>query len=157
MPTRRTTLATLGTAPLAACAAHTPAPVPALPDNATLVAQVTAAETAFARSMADRDLAAFARWVADDAVFVNNGTPVLTGKAAIVAHWARFYEKPAAPFSWAPELVAVLPSGQLAQSLGPVRGPDGAVFAYFYSTWRREADGGWRVVLDNGYRVQCPA
>ena len=122
-----------------------------------LVAQVKAAETAFARTMADRDHAAFMSFVADDAVFLNGGNP-LRGKAAVGAHWKRFYEGPNAPFSWKPDMVEVIASGGLAQSIGPVSSPDGKVFARFYSTWRLEPDGRWRVVLDDGYSVRgCPA
>lgn len=124
-------------------------------DRASWVREVTEAETAFARSMADRNLAAFAAFVADDAVFLNGGWP-LRGKVAVLAHWARFFEGAQAPFSWRPELVEVLETGRLAQSIGPVTAPDGRVVARFYSTWRREGDGRWRVVLDNGDAV-CAA
>lgn len=137
---------------LAACAS-TPSP-PAL-DEAALQREVEAAETAFARTMADRDFAAFGRFVADDAVFLNGGKP-LRGKAAIVAFWQKFYAEPDAPFAWKPDLVQVLPSGTLAQTVGPVTGADGKVFARFYSTWRREPDGRWLVVLDNGYTTCAP-
>jgi len=124
-------------------------------DRDRWVREVTEAETGFARSMTDRDLAAFAAFVADDAVFLNGGRP-LRGKAAVLAHWARFFESAQAPFSWRPELVEVLETGRLAQSIGPVSAPDGRVIARFYSTWRREGDGRWRVVLDNGDAV-CAA
>lgn len=79
------------------------------------VREVTKAETAFARCMAERKLAAFAAFVADDAVFLDGGRP-LRGKAAVLAHWARFY-----------------------------------------ATGRREGDGRWRVVLDNGDAVCASA
>jgi ketosteroid isomerase-like protein len=137
---------------IAGCA--TPATAP---DPQVLQKQVTDAETAFAKSMADRDLNAFASFVAEDAVFLNGGKP-LRGKAAIVEHWKRFYSGPNAPFSWRPDLVQVLPSGQLAQSTGPVYAPDGKLIAHFYSTWRLESPGVWKVVLDNGYDAcNCPA
>ena len=55
------------------------------------------------------------------------------------------------PFSWKPDLVEVLDSGTLAESIGSVSAPDGTVVARFYSTWRREAGCTWRVVFDNGY------
>jgi len=119
-------------------------------DRLAWVQQVTAAEIAFAKTMADRDHGAFMRFVADDAVFLNGGQP-LRGKAAIGEHWRRFYVGATAPFSWKPDLVEVIGSGGLAQSIGPVMDPGGKVVARFYSTWRLDADGAWRVVLDNGY------
>lgn len=114
--------------------------------------QVTNIETAFARTMAERNFAGFLSFVADDAVFLNGGDP-LRGKAAIGAHWQKFYTAPTAPFSWRPDLVEVLASGGLAQSNGPVANPAGKVFARFYSTWRLDSPGVWRIVFDNGYEV----
>ena len=118
----------------------------ARPDN------LHAAETAFAATMAARDLGAFATFIADDAVFINGGKP-LRGKAAIVAHWQRFYAGPRAPFSWKPEIVEVVESGRLGYSEGPVSDPDGVVVARYASTWRLDADGQWKIVFDNGTEV----
>ena len=144
MNRRRLLLAGLG-APLAGCATQT-----RVVDLEALRQQVTDTELAFAKTMADRDHAAFVRFVAEEAVFLNSGKP-LRGRDAIAAHWQRFYTAPAAPFSWKPDLVEVLPSGTLAQSIGPVMNPAGKVFARFYSVWRLEASGVWRIVFDNGY------
>jgi len=120
-------------------------------------AQVTAAERAFARSMAERNLDAFARHVSDEAVFFSgpNGAP-LRGKAQVLATWARYFEGPAAPFSWEPDEVEPLPSGTLAHSSGPVRDPAGKVVARFNSIWRLEAPGVWRVVFDKGSPLPAP-
>lgn len=119
--------------------------------TADLAAQVKAAETAFAQTMAARDLDAFAAHVADEALFFGK-TDVLRGKAAVVAGWKPLFEGPDAPFSWAPERVEVLDSGTLALSTGPVKNPAGVTVGTFNSIWRREADGRWRVVFDKG----CP-
>lgn len=125
-------------------------------DKEQLTAQVTAAEVAFAKTMADRNHAAFSEFVSEEAVFSNAGKSV-RGRAAIAADWKKFYEGPRAPFSWKPDLVEVLPSGTLAYSTGPVANPEGVVFARFYSTWRLEAPGVWRVVFDSGSLVcNCP-
>lgn len=124
-------------------------------DEATLAslrAEVHAAETAFARSMAERRFEAFGEFIADDAVFLNGGAP-LRGKAAVLAGWKAYFDGALAPFSWAPDTVEVVGQGDLAQSIGPVRNPQGQVTARFYSTWRREGTGRWRVVLDNGYAL----
>jgi len=114
--------------------------------------QVRAAEQAFARTMADRDPEAFARFVAEEAIFFS-GAQVLRGKAAVVVAWQAFYEGPDAPFSWEPEIVEVLDSGTLALSSGPVRDAEGKVFARFNSIWRLEGDGVWRVIFDKGSAV----
>jgi len=114
-----------------------------------LTEQVRAAETAFARTMADRDIEAFTRFLADEAVFFD-GQNALKGKAAVVAGWRPLFAGDNVPFSWAPEVVVVLPSGTLAHSSGPVLTPDGKKVAVFNSVWRREVDGTWKVVFDKG-------
>jgi ketosteroid isomerase-like protein len=120
--------------------------------NRELVRAVNDAEMAFARTMAERDHRAFLGFVAPEAVFLNGGKP-LVGREAVGVHWQRFFAGPTAPFSWQPDLVVVLASGTLAQSAGPVSNPAGMVVARFYSTWRLESDGHWRVVFDDGYDV----
>jgi ketosteroid isomerase-like protein len=137
--------------PLIATGCTTPPAGPA--DRATLVRQVTEAETAFAKTMADRDHAAFTGFLAEDAVFFSGREP-LRGKAAVAAFWKRFYESPKAPFSWKPAKVEVLPDGRLAMSTGPVFDPDGKPVASFTSVWRLESPGVWRIVFDNG--CNCP-
>jgi ketosteroid isomerase-like protein len=129
---------------LAGCAA-----APQTPTTAELQKQVADAERAFAKTMADRDHAAFATFISDEAVFYTGPKP-LHGKASVAAAWKRFYERPQAPFSWAPDSVEVLASGTLAISSGPVFDPSGKRFATFTSIWRLEAPGVWRVVFDKG-------
>jgi uncharacterized protein (TIGR02246 family) len=106
-------------------------------------------ETAFAQTMADRDLEAFLSFVDPEAVFFNGNEP-LRGIAAIEEAWSAFFEGPTAPFSWRPDLVQVLESGDLAFSSGPVMAPTGEEVGRFNSIWRRNADGVWRVVFDKG-------
>lgn len=118
-------------------------------ERTQLEAEVRAAETAFAQTMADRDQAAFAKFVADDAVFFGRNA-VTRGKQAVVDSWASLFEGPNPPFSWASESAVVLESGTLAHSSGPVYGADGKRFGTFNSIWRREKDGSWKVVFDKG-------
>ncbi len=140
----RTGLAALAlAAALAGCASPPP-------DLTAASEQVRASEIAFAATLAARDFKGFASWVAEDATFVNGGKP-LRGKAAVLAHWQRFFQGPAAPFSWKPEIIEMVGNGQLAYSEGPVTLPDGRVVSRYVSTWRLEPGGGWKVVLDNGF------
>lgn len=131
---------------LAMLAVH---PVPAVVAQESLQAQVLAAERAFAKSMADRNRAAFAAHLAEEAIFFTGATP-LRGKAEVVKGWARFFDGPSAPFSWEPDQVEVLQSGSIALSTGLVRDPGGKVIGRFNTIWRREPDGVWRVVFDKG-------
>jgi ketosteroid isomerase-like protein len=118
-------------------------------ERTKLEAEVRAAETAFAKTMADRDHAAFARFVADDAVFFGRAA-VNRGKKAVVEAWSGLFDGPSPPFSWSSDTAVVLDSGTLALSSGPVYTPDGKRFGTFNSIWRREKDGAWKVIFDKG-------
>ena len=96
----------------------------AQPDILALTRQVADTERAFARSMVERDHAAFTAHLAEPAVFFS-GQQVLNGKAAVAAGWKRFFEAKEAPFSWTPDQVVVLADGTLAHSTGPGRDPPG--------------------------------
>jgi ketosteroid isomerase-like protein len=111
--------------------------------------QVFAAERAFAKSMADRNLKDFSGHVSEEAIFFTGANP-LRGKAEVLATWSRFFEGATAPFSWEPDRVEVLKSGTLALSTGLVRDPQGKVIGRFNSIWRQESPGVWRVVFDKG-------
>ena len=143
-PTTRTT-ATL------ACLVALSAPALRAATNAELAGEVRTAEIAFAKTMADRDPAAFESFLAEEAVF-SQGEKALTGKAEVMAVWRKFFEGAAAPFSWQPTHVYVLASGTLGLSSGPVFDPAGTRVGTFNSVWRREADGRWKIIFDRG----CP-
>jgi ketosteroid isomerase-like protein len=111
--------------------------------------EVFAAERAFARTMAERDFESFGRYVAADCVFFSGSMP-LRGRAAVLAAWKPFFDGAKAPFSWEPDQVEVLVSGDLALSTGLVKDPAGVVSARFNSIWQRQPDGRWLVIFDKG-------
>lgn len=149
LTTTRFTTAKLFMAPLAGLLALALFPAAHAETREQLTQQVRDAENAFAATMAARDHKAFATFIAEDAVFFG-GSEAARGKAAVVASWKGLYEKPAAPFSWRSETVEVTESGQLAHSSGPVLNAKGERVGTFNSIWRREGDGGWKVVFDKG-------
>jgi ketosteroid isomerase-like protein len=121
-------------------------------DTAALANQVREAERAFAKTMADRNHAAFVSFLSDEAVFFGP-QGAQRGKATVAAAWKPFFDAPqAAPFSWDPEQVEVLESGTLGISSGPVKDPQGKRVGTFNSIWRKEAGGVWKIVFDKG----CP-
>lgn len=138
------TIAGMALALIAATAAAAP------PTNAELKQQVTETERAFAATMKARDHAGFTSFLSDEAVFFNQPEPPMRGKEAVAKRWKRFFDKPAAPFSWEPDEVEVLASGTLAISGGPVYDPNGKLISRFSSIWRLEAPGRWRIVFDRG-------
>ena len=127
------------------------ATLPSSAELAAITAEVKAAETAFARTMADRRLDQFTDFVAEDAVFV--GAAPNIGRAKIVEKWAAFFKGPQAPFSWAPDAVEAAADGRTAISTGLARDPAGHVISRFTTIWRKDADGHWRAIVDQGVDV----
>ena len=132
------------------------AALPSQAELAAIVVDVKAAETGFARTMAERKLDKFTEFVAEDAVFNGRGPQI--GRAAVVEAWKPYFDKPDAPFSWGPDAVAPTADGRLAISTGLVRDSKGKLIGRFTSIWRKDADGHWRVVADQGVDAcECPA
>lgn len=120
-------------------------------DGPGLAASLEATERAFAQTMADRDHAAFVAFLAEETIFFGREGEI-RGKAAVAAAWKPFFEGEAAPFSWQPDTAAVLDSGTLGLTSGPVFAPDGERASTFNSVWRHQDDGTWKIVFDRG----CP-
>ncbi|HYO76899.1 MAG TPA: alpha/beta fold hydrolase [Thermoanaerobaculia bacterium] len=115
---------------------------------ADAVEDVRQAELAFAKAFADRDKAKFFSFVTDDATFLSP-VSTLRGKEAVVAGWTRYFARPQAPFAWAPDRVSVSADGTMGLSSGPVFLPDGTHAGSFVSTWRKQADGSWKIIFDS--------
>ena len=113
--------------------------------------QVFDREKAFAQTMAERDIDAFGGFISNEGIFLGN--TALRGRTAVVEAWASYFEGESAPFSWEPETVLVLDSGDLALSTGPVYNSEGIKTAIFTTTWRQEEPGVWRVVFDRGNKA----
>jgi len=124
---------------------------PAAASDAALRDEVWKAEEAFAKTMADRDMEAFAGFLSLEAVFWGP-TDIIRGPEAIVAAWREYFSTPAAPFAWRPETVAVAASGSLAYSSGPILDPSGRRIGTFNTVWQKDGSGRWRVLFDKG----CP-
>ena len=116
--------------------------------------EVRATETAFAKTMADRNFEGFVSFLAEDAIFFAGGEP-LRGSAAVSAGWKPFFDRADAPFSWSPAVVAAQAGGRLALSSGPVFDAKGKQIGVFNSIWRREKSGAWKIVFDKGGSY-CP-
>lgn len=112
------------------------------------IEQVRNAELAFAKAFADRDKTAFFAMVADDATFLS-GTTTSAGKQKVIEAWTRYFDAAEAPFSWAPERVSVSADGTLGLSTGPVYDARGRHSGSYISTWRKDAQGHWKIVFDS--------
>lgn len=115
----------------------------------TAASEVKAREVAFAKTMTDRNFKNFLDFISPEAVFFSGNEP-RRGHEAIAKAWAKYYEGETAPFSWHPDVVEVLESGNLALTSGPVLSASGETMGRFNSIWRKDKDGQWRVVFDKG-------
>jgi ketosteroid isomerase-like protein len=116
---------------------------------------VRSTELKFAKAMADRDFDAFVTHLSRDAVFFDD-RQIQHGAAEVSAAWKPLFNGSKAPFSWVPDHVEVLASGDLALSTGPVIVND-KVVGRFNSIWRLEAPHTWRIVFDKGEPVCADA
>src|SRR3954452_16987290 len=114
---------------------------------ATPADDVRNAEMAFNKAFADRDQAAFFRFILDGATFLSP-MRTLAGKQAIADRWSRFFSSPAAPFSWGRDRVAVNAAGTVGETAGAVYDADGHHIGNFNSVWVKQSDGTWKVLFD---------
>jgi ketosteroid isomerase-like protein len=148
--------ATATATPAPAATPATAAPDPTAPPESYGEAErsLWATEAAFAASFAARDPDKFASFLADDVVF-GSGARALHGPKAVREAWAKMMlDGPSPPFSWRPARAVV--SGNLGMSSGPVFDRDGGWTGGFTSTWRRQPDGSWRIVLDGAAPCEAP-
>ncbi len=124
--------------------------IPALASEsiAELTLQVRTTEIAFAKTLADRDVKAFARMIAPDVIWLADKP--LRGPAEVVTSWQKFFDASEPPFTWSPEIVEVQEGGKLALSTGPVTNAAGKRIATYTSIWRREKTGEWKIIFDSG-------
>ena len=120
-------------------------------NTSKLTDELRQVELAFAATMKNRDLEAFTGFLSEEVVFFS-GELELRGRQAVSETWSRFFDGEAPPFSWTPEAVSVLDSGDLGLSSGPVLDPEGNRIGTFNSLWRRLPDGNWEIIFDRG----CP-
>jgi ketosteroid isomerase-like protein len=117
------------------------------------VQEVICAETSFSRAAERKDKAAFMAMVDPDARFISGR--ISRGKAEIAEAWSFAFTVGGSDMRWRPAVVEVTSDGQLAISRGPYRSKrtdeNGALiesWGTFISTWRRNANGEWRVLFD---------
>ncbi|WP_160107295.1 YybH family protein [Pseudomonas izuensis] len=114
-------------------------------------------EQSFARSVATHDVIAFAEHVAEQATFDVGRTDPARGRDAIVKRFRGVIEGKQVRARWYPTVVTLGLAGDLAWSKGPLLIEDldpkarhHFLLDSFHSVWRKDADGAWRVLLDDG-------
>ncbi len=134
--------------PLLLTATLLAAPAPA----ADLVA-LAEVERSFARACVRTGVrASFLEFFAPDGIVL---APAPTNARALYSARPAPATRPPSTLDWAPVSGAVAAAGDLGWTTGPYRhsddtGREPARFGYYFSIWRKQADGSWKVALDVG-------
>jgi ketosteroid isomerase-like protein len=95
----------------------------------------------------------FVSCFAEDATIYPQGMPVQTGSAAIRETYTKFHSAPGFALTWTPTKAEV--AGDLGYTVGTYQlttndaaGSPVAEQGKYVSIWRRQADGGWKIVED---------
>lgn len=105
------------------------------------IAEVMAAEAAFAKQAREEGLAAAAAtWAAEDGREFPGGATVLEGRQALAQHYQG--ADPGTPLQWTPGGADVSARGDMAWSWG--RWNRAEASGNYVAVWRRDADGVWR-------------
>lgn len=135
----------------------------AAPDKEKLKAEIAATENAFCAMAQAKGLpAAFEHFAAPDVAFVDTDPRKWKGVAAVRE---RMGGTPAdLKLFWSPLFVDVSDDGTLGYDYGRYEarrpGPDGKDLVrggFFLTIWKRQPDGSWRYVMDNGAPDKPPA
>lgn len=149
--TARSMLIAAGFAAFAGACAAPPAPDTRAQDEAA----IRAAETEWSAAAAARDLEKSVSYYAADAVAMGPNEPKATGPAEIHKAWEGMLAVPGVKLTFQTGKVDVARDGDLAYSIGAYQmamtGPDGAPMSdrgKYTTVWKKQADGGWKVVVD---------
>jgi ketosteroid isomerase-like protein len=131
--------------------------MPPAPEANKVACEVWQRELAFAQTVQKHDAAAFATFLASDAVFDANTDKPKHGADTIRQRWAGIIAGKTVHLDWYPQHVVATADGTLAYSSGAYLfenpAPDAKqhyVIGKFSTTWRRGDDGAWRVAFDGG-------
>lgn len=136
---------------------------PAAPDAAAVRESLLAADRAFAAATAERGLEGWMSAFDTTGIQMEADRPFTPGLAAVRATMAPAFADTAWHLTWEPTMAFASAAGDLGYTLGTWRssraGPDGVAEVHtgkYVTIWRRQADGGWRVVFDGGNPDTAP-
>src|SRR5579863_9881524 len=119
-------------------------------------------EADFMKAAAEKGSAGYMSYYADDAVEVPNGEDFLKGKEAI-AKTMGFLDDKNNSLTWTPVGADISASGDLGYTYGTFefrsKDKDGKPVVdqgKYTSIWKKQKDGGWKVVLDMGNASSQP-
>ncbi|MFI5336815.1 MAG: YybH family protein [Opitutales bacterium] len=133
------------------------------PDKAKLKQEVAAMEDQFCAMTKERGiLAAFEHFAAPDVSFIDTDPRRWRGPAAVRERIGP--DQPGVTLSWSASYTDVSDDGTLGYNYGRYEyrapGKDGkehTATGWFLTIWKRQPDGSWRYVMDNGVPDPKPA
>lgn len=138
-------------------------PALAGPDKERLKAEVAAMEDAFCALAKEKGLnAAFSHFAAPDVAFIDTDPRKFRGPAAVQERMGP--DQPGVVLTWSAYYTDVSDDGTLGYNYGRYEsrraGKDGNEVVrggWFLTIWKRQADGSWKYVMDNGAPDRPPA
>jgi ketosteroid isomerase-like protein len=135
----------------------------AVPDKDKLKKEVAAMEDAFCAMAQEKGLlAAFEHFAAPDVAFIDTDPRKYRGLEAVRQRMGA--DQPGVKLTWAASFTDVSDDGTLGYNYGRFEsrrpGPDGKEIVrggFFLTIWKRQPDGSWRYVMDNGAPDRPPA
>lgn len=125
-------------------------------DKEQLKKEVAAMEDQFSALAQEKGLlAAFQHFAAPDVAFIDTDPSQFRGRAAVLQRMG--HDKPGVSLKWSAYFTDVSDDGTLGYNYGRYElrspGPDGKERiggGWFLTIWKRQPDGSWRYVMDNG-------
>jgi uncharacterized protein (TIGR02246 family) len=123
-------------------------------DSVRLVAEVKAADAAWAEAAASKSVDRMLEFYDDEAVFIRQDGKVISGLEDLRVAWTAFFAVPGIKLSWQVLEVKASQSRDLACSYGPwetEQGPPGQQTKQsgtYVFVWRKQPDGRWKVLVD---------
>lgn len=119
--------------------------------------ELLAVDERFAAEVAEKGLTVFERYYAEDAVEMPSFQPMIEGKTAILDYYRPYGNNPRYKLTWKPTRAEVSDDGGLGYTYGHYeattldeQGTPVTRSGKYVSIWRREYDGGWKVIFDGG-------
>ena len=124
-------------------------------ESAAAVEAIRAADAAWSQAFSARDTTAAVAAVESTGSVAAPNAPIATGPQAIRALFEGFYALPAMTIHWQPNVVQASRSGELGFTLGTYelsfndpKGKPASDKGKYVTVWRKQADGTWKVVVD---------
>ena len=120
-------------------------------------------EAAFDQATLERGLDGFMSFFAEDGVVLMPNIGPVKGRAAIRKTKEAGFARPGFSLRWKPEYADIAASGDIGYTYGPYtltfNGADGIKVTRtgrYFTIWKKQKDGTWKVMLDNGVQDDPP-